>query len=65
MRFRLNHLTHLNWRFNADFSLDYFYPRVHYDPGTAAVESHLTRPRTNPSRYANWTSNWNCSMVTR
>ncbi|MDQ4010157.1 MAG: L-histidine N(alpha)-methyltransferase [Actinomycetota bacterium] len=40
-RFRLNHLTHLNRRFDADFSVEYFYPRAHYDPGTAAVESHL------------------------
>ncbi len=40
-RFRLNHLTHLNRRFDADFTVEYFYPRAHYAPGTAAVESHL------------------------
>lgn len=40
-RFRLNHLTHVNRRFDADFSVDYFYPRAHYDPGTATVQAHL------------------------
>ncbi|NMH96216.1 L-histidine N(alpha)-methyltransferase [Pseudonocardia acidicola] len=39
--FRLNHLTHLNRRFDADFVLDYFYPRAHYDPAAAVVEGHL------------------------
>ncbi|MQA15170.1 MAG: hypothetical protein GEV09_13665 [Pseudonocardiaceae bacterium] len=39
--FRLNHLTHLNRRFGADFVLDHFYPRAHYDPATAVVEGHL------------------------
>ncbi|WP_214366942.1 L-histidine N(alpha)-methyltransferase [Pseudonocardia sp. H11422] len=40
-RFRLNHLTHLNRRFGADFALEYFYPRAHYDPDGGAVEGHL------------------------
>jgi len=40
-RFRLNHLTHLNRRFGADFTLEYFYPRAHYDSRTATVEAHL------------------------
>jgi L-histidine N-alpha-methyltransferase len=40
-RFRLNHLTHLNRRFGGDFTLEYFYPRAHYDSGTATVQSHL------------------------
>lgn len=40
-RFRLNHLTHLNRRFGADFVLEYFYPRAHYDSATAAVQAHL------------------------
>jgi L-histidine N-alpha-methyltransferase len=40
-RFRLNHLTHVNRRFDADFSVDYFYPRAHYDPDTATVQAHL------------------------
>lgn len=39
-RFRLNHLVHLNRRFGADFTLEYFYPRAHYDPDTAAVQAH-------------------------
>ncbi|MGH3886694.1 MAG: L-histidine N(alpha)-methyltransferase [Pseudonocardiaceae bacterium] len=40
-RFRLNYLTHLNRRFGADFALEYFYPRAHYDSGTATVQAHL------------------------
>ena len=40
-RFRLNHLSHLNRRYDADFALEYFYPRAHYDPGTTAVQGHL------------------------
>ncbi len=40
-RFRLNHLTHLNRRFGADFALEYFYPRAHYDCATTAVQAHL------------------------
>jgi L-histidine Nalpha-methyltransferase len=40
-RFRLNHLTHLNRRFGADFALEYFYPRAHYDSATTAVQAHL------------------------
>lgn len=40
-RFRLNHLTHLNRRFGADFTLEYFYPRAHYDATTTAVQAHL------------------------
>lgn len=40
-RFRLNHLTHLNRRFGADFALEYFYPRAHYDSATTTVQAHL------------------------
>lgn len=40
-RFRLNHLAHLNRRFNADFTLEYFYSRAHYDRSTTAVQAHL------------------------
>jgi len=40
-RFRLNHLAHLNRRFGADFTLEYFYPRAHYDSATTAVQGHL------------------------
>jgi L-histidine Nalpha-methyltransferase len=40
-RFRLNHLAHLNRRFDADFALEYFYPRAHYDYTTTAVQAHL------------------------
>jgi L-histidine Nalpha-methyltransferase len=40
-RFRLNHLTHLNRRFGANFALEYFYPRAHYDSATTAVQAHL------------------------
>jgi L-histidine N-alpha-methyltransferase len=40
-RFRLNHLTHLNRRFGADFALEYFYPRAHYDSVATAVQAYL------------------------
>ncbi|MBV9728433.1 MAG: L-histidine N(alpha)-methyltransferase [Pseudonocardiales bacterium] len=40
-RFRLNHLTHLNRRFGANFALEYFYPRAHYDSATTTVQAHL------------------------
>jgi dimethylhistidine N-methyltransferase len=40
-RFRLNYLTHLNRRFAADFTLEYFYPRAHYDSTTTTVQVHL------------------------
>ncbi|MGH3868797.1 MAG: L-histidine N(alpha)-methyltransferase [Pseudonocardiaceae bacterium] len=40
-RFRLNHLTHINRRFGADFVLEHFYPRAHYDSATTAVQAHL------------------------
>jgi L-histidine Nalpha-methyltransferase len=40
-RFRLNYLTHLNRRFGADFALEYFSPRAHYDSSTATVQAHL------------------------
>ncbi|MGH3914258.1 MAG: L-histidine N(alpha)-methyltransferase [Pseudonocardiaceae bacterium] len=40
-RFRLNYLTHLNRRFGADFTVEYFYPRAHYDGATSTVEGHL------------------------
>jgi dimethylhistidine N-methyltransferase len=39
-RFRLNHLAHLNRRFAADFALEYFYPRAHYDSAATAVQAH-------------------------
>lgn len=35
--FRLNHLTHLNRRFDADFVLGRFVPRAHYDPANRVV----------------------------
>jgi L-histidine N-alpha-methyltransferase len=40
-RFRLNHLSHLNRLFDADFALEYFYPRAHYDAASTAVQGHL------------------------
>jgi L-histidine Nalpha-methyltransferase len=40
-RFRLNHLAHLNRRFDAGFTLEYFYPRAHYDLATTTVQAHL------------------------
>lgn len=39
--FRLNHLTHLNRRFGADFVLDRYLPRAHYDPATQVVTGLL------------------------
>ena len=39
--FRLNYLTHLNRRFGANFSLEHFYPRAHYDCATTTVQVHL------------------------
>jgi L-histidine N-alpha-methyltransferase len=40
-RFRLNYLAHLNRRFAADFALEYFYPRAHYDSAATTVQVHL------------------------
>lgn len=40
-RFRLNHLTHLNRRFGADFVPTHFSPQAHYDSATTAVQAHL------------------------
>jgi len=40
-RFRLNHLTHLNRRFGADFVPAHFSPQAHYNSATTAVEAHL------------------------
>ena len=40
-RFRLNHLTHLNRRFDGDFAPDRFRPRAHYDAAAGEVEGHL------------------------
>jgi len=40
-RFRLNHLTHLNRRFGADFDLTRYRPRAHYDHAHTRVEGHL------------------------
>jgi L-histidine Nalpha-methyltransferase len=39
--FRLNHLTHLNRRFGADFDVDRFRPVAHFEPRTGMVEGHL------------------------
>ncbi|HZZ50901.1 MAG TPA: L-histidine N(alpha)-methyltransferase [Pseudonocardia sp.] len=39
--FRLNHLRHLNRRFDADFDLGGFVPRAHYEPRQTVVEGHL------------------------
>jgi L-histidine Nalpha-methyltransferase len=41
VRFRQNHLAHLNHRFDGDFVLHRFYPRAHYDADSATVEGHL------------------------
>lgn len=41
VRFRQNHLAHLNHRFDSDFVLHRFYPRAHYDVTTSTVEGHL------------------------
>ncbi len=40
-QFRLNHLSHLNRRYDADFALEYFYPRAHYDAASTAVQGNL------------------------
>ncbi|MER7010203.1 L-histidine N(alpha)-methyltransferase [Saccharopolyspora sp. NPDC000359] len=40
-RFRLNHLTHLNRRFDGDFALEHFRPEAHYTERIQAVEGHL------------------------
>ena len=40
-RFRLNHLTHLNRRFDGDFVLRRFDPRAHYNSADSTVEGHL------------------------
>ena len=40
-RFRLNHLAHLNRRFDGDFDPRRFSPRAHYDTATGDVEGHL------------------------
>jgi dimethylhistidine N-methyltransferase len=39
--FRLNHLTHLNRRFGADFDVDRFRPLARFEPRTGMVEGHL------------------------
>ncbi|MEV0089036.1 L-histidine N(alpha)-methyltransferase [Saccharopolyspora sp. NPDC050642] len=41
VRFRLNHLAHINRRFDGDFVLDRFQARAHYNEHTHAVEGHL------------------------
>ena len=40
-QFRLNHLTHLNRRFGADFDLRRYRPRAHYNEAGEVVEGHL------------------------
>jgi L-histidine N-alpha-methyltransferase len=44
-RFRLNHLVHLNDRFDGDLDPAAFHPRAHYVEDTGMVEGHL---------YARW-----------
>jgi hypothetical protein len=39
--FRLNHLTHVNRRFGADFTVGQYLPRAHFVEGTGIVEGHL------------------------
>jgi dimethylhistidine N-methyltransferase len=39
--FRLNHLTHLNRRFDADFAVGQYRPRAHFVEDTGMVEGHL------------------------
>ncbi|MBB5156929.1 L-histidine N(alpha)-methyltransferase [Saccharopolyspora phatthalungensis] len=41
VRFRLNHLAHLNRCFDGDFVLDRFQARAHYNEHTRTVEGHL------------------------
>jgi L-histidine N-alpha-methyltransferase len=48
--FRLNHLTHLNRRFGADFAVADFRPRAHFDPATGMVEGHLYATRDQRAR---------------
>ena len=40
-RFRLNHLPHLNRRFDGDFAPHRFAPRAHYNTATGEVEGRL------------------------
>lgn len=40
--FRLNHLTHLNRRFGANFDIERFRPHAWYDPQGEVVVGHLT-----------------------
>jgi len=39
--FRLNHLTHLNHRFGADFDVQRYRPVAHFDVASGMVEGHL------------------------
>ena len=39
--FRLNHLTQLNQRYDAEFVLDDFVPKAYYNADTSTVEGHL------------------------
>ena len=39
--FRLNHLTHVNRRFGADFAVERYSPRAHFVERTGMVEGHL------------------------
>ena len=39
--FRLNHLTHVNRRFGADFAAGQYRPRAHFVERTGMVEGHL------------------------
>jgi L-histidine Nalpha-methyltransferase len=39
--FRLNHLTHVNRRFGADFAVEQYRPRAHFVERTGMVEGHL------------------------
>ncbi|WP_028935655.1 L-histidine N(alpha)-methyltransferase [Pseudonocardia spinosispora] len=48
--FRLNHLAHLNRRFDADFDLAGFVPRAHYNSGRTVVEGHLYATREHTVR---------------
>jgi L-histidine N-alpha-methyltransferase len=41
VKFRLNHLTHLNRRFDGDFELRRFRAHAHYNAQSAVVEGHL------------------------
>lgn len=41
VQFRLNHLRHLNRRFDGDFKLHRFRARAHYNAESAVVEGHL------------------------